>query len=118
MGIDFQKEMESTTFHPEAFIILTALRGTLTGKDAGEPMASKLTTGATSKFLRVSISVQSSADIRSHRCDSLRLVLRPMPNLGQVIYHTYGHILGTETQLLTCPVKSASTKSLNGLQAS
>ena len=57
MGIFFQKEMESTAFHPEAFIILTALCGTLTGKDAGKPMASKLTTGPTSKFFWVNTSI-------------------------------------------------------------
>lgn len=48
-----QKEMESTAFHPEAFIIITALCGTLTGKDAGKPMASKLTAGPTSRFLHI-----------------------------------------------------------------
>ena len=76
MGIFFQKEMESTAFHPEAFIILTALYGSLTGKGAGKPMASKMTTGPTSRFFRVRTSVQSSADIGSHRCDRRGLVLK------------------------------------------
>lgn len=39
MGIFFQKELESTAFYPQAFIILTALCGTLTDQNAHKPMA-------------------------------------------------------------------------------
>lgn len=84
-------------------------------KDAGKPLAKKLTTDPTSRFLCLHKSLLMPCHSVAWQCGTGPKTC--VPKLGQVIYHIYGPILGAEMQLLTCPVNSASVQSLSGLWA-